>query len=101
MAAQKQEEQRPADREKHAHQRLQVVIGEQVMFRLGQPSNPQRIQVRLLWDDHYRVNIYVGADAGSATIAHSYFLLTDADGNIIASTPVILRQYLPETPTVA
>jgi hypothetical protein len=50
-------------------------------------------QVRPLWQDHYRVNVFIGADAASAKIAHSYFLVVNSDGNIIASTPKITRQY--------
>ena len=93
MPAQQQEEKGRAERENQAHQRRRLVISEQVVQLLGEPGNLHAIQVRKLWDDHYRVNVFVGADAASATIAHSYFLLTDAEGNIIAATPKIARQY--------
>jgi hypothetical protein len=43
--------------------------------------------VRRLWEGHERVNVFVGADAVSATVAHSYFVAADAAGNITASTP--------------
>ena len=66
-----------------------TLIGEQVIHTLGQPDGLQRVQVRPLWEDHYRVNVLVGADAASAMIAHSYFVEADADGNIIESTPKI------------
>jgi hypothetical protein len=39
------------------------------------------------------VNILVGLDAASAKVAHSYFLVADSDGNVLASTPKITRQY--------
>ena len=45
------------------------------------------MQVRLLWEDHYRVNILVGLDAASAKVAHSYLVTADSDGNIVAATP--------------
>jgi hypothetical protein len=39
------------------------------------------------------VNILVDLDAASAKVAYSYFLVADSDGNIVASTPKITRQY--------
>jgi hypothetical protein len=42
---------------------------------------------------HYRVNVFAGADAVSARVAHSYFIVTDNDGNIVASPPRITRRY--------
>jgi hypothetical protein len=51
------------------------------------------VQVRHLWEDHYRVNVFVGLDAASAKVANSYFLVADSDGNIVASTPKITKQY--------
>jgi hypothetical protein len=48
-----------------------------------------------LWEDHYRVNVFVGVDAASAKVANSYFLVADIDGNILTSTPKITRQYEP------
>jgi len=35
----------------------------------------------------------VGADFFSATIANSYFVVTDDNGTVIAATPTITRQY--------
>ena len=49
--------------------------------------------MRLVWQDHYRVNVFVGVEAASAKIAHSYFLVVNGEGTIIASTPKITRQY--------
>jgi hypothetical protein len=51
------------------------------------------VQVRQLWEDHYRVNILVGVDAASAKVAHSYFLVADGNGNILASTPQLKKRY--------
>jgi hypothetical protein len=72
---------------------LQGVIGTHVLHALGQPDNLYRVEVRHLWGDHHRVNVLVGGDAAAVKVAHSYFLVTDSDGNIVASTPKIARQY--------
>lgn len=70
------------------------LIGKRVILALGQPSDLIQVQIRELWERRYRVNIYVGPDAISARVANSYFLETDADGNITASAPTIKRQYV-------
>ncbi|MBY0528066.1 MAG: hypothetical protein K2R98_32010 [Gemmataceae bacterium] len=74
-------------------QRLSDAIGKCVMRTLGHPNDLQRVQVRRLWDDRYRVNVVVGIDAASARIPHSFFLVVDGDGNIVASTPKIIKAY--------
>lgn len=83
----KQQDVPPKDPEQQERRQLNAKIGERVMHSLGQPSGLYSLQVRRLWKDHYRVNVLVGADAISAKMAHSYFLISDAEGNIIASTP--------------
>jgi hypothetical protein len=92
MAAQKQEEQHRPDHEKPTGPALSG-LGEQVLQQLGHPSGLHRVQVRKLWEDRYRVNIFVGVDAACATVAHSYFLVVDGDGKIVASNPKITRRY--------
>jgi|SRR3954471_20952650 hypothetical protein len=77
-----------ADRDHRA-----VVIGTQVIRALGQPADRFRVHVRRLWEDHYRVNVLVGGDVTSTTIAHSYFLVADGEGTITAATPAITRRY--------
>ena len=89
----KQQDQQLADQEKQERQQLSAAIGKHVMRTLGQPGDLHSVQVRYLWDDHYRVNVLVGADATSARVANSYYLVADSEGNIIASTPEITRQY--------
>jgi hypothetical protein len=79
--------------DEEGRQQLNAVIGNRVIHALGQPGRLHRVQVRRLWGDRYRVNILVGMDAASATVAHSYFLLADGEGNIIASNPQIMKQY--------
>jgi hypothetical protein len=81
------------DLERQKHATLSTRIGAQVIHILGEPAGLHMVQVRPLWEDHYRVNVFIGADAASAKVANSYFLKADSDGNIIASTPTIRRQY--------
>jgi hypothetical protein len=88
-----QEKQHKAQ-EKQERQQLNAVIGKHVLHTLGQPGDLHRVQVRPLWDDHYRVNVLVGQDASSAKVAHSYFLVAGSDGSIIASTPKITKHYV-------
>jgi hypothetical protein len=81
------------DPEQHKRAMLNALIGEQVIHILGQPDDLLQMQVRLLWQNHYRVNVLIGADAASARIANSYFVKSDSDGNIVESTPKISKQY--------
>jgi hypothetical protein len=88
------EEKSAARPEKTDGQRINAAIGKHVVRLLGQPGDLHTVQVRQLWDNHFRVNVFIGLDAGSLKLAHSYFLLTDGDGNILESTPEIAKQYL-------
>jgi hypothetical protein len=79
--------------ERDMRDHLDALIGEQILHALGRPRALLRVQVRRLWEDHYRANVFVGADIASAQVAHSYFLVTDADGHITTSAPAITRLY--------
>jgi hypothetical protein len=92
MAKQRQETQHSEPREPDRAP-LNAAIAEQVMHALGQPVDLFRVQVQPLWQDHYRVNVLVGADSVSTRIAHSFFLNVDGKGLIIGSTPKIAKQY--------
>jgi hypothetical protein len=72
---------------------LSGLIGGRVLGLLGEPGGLHRVQVRGLWQGHYRVNVLVGADAASARVAHSYFLVAGPDGTILTSSPEITRRY--------
>lgn len=85
--------QKPQDREQGTGEMRNALIGEQVLHALGQPGNLLMVQVRPLWENHYRVNILVGVDVTSARVADSYFLVADGDGQITASTPLLTRRY--------
>ena len=92
MPTKQQVEQQAAEETQDGRQ-LDAVIGEHVLHALGRPGDLQRVEVRRLWKDHYRVNVFVGAVAGSTRAAHSYFLVADGEGNVAESTPKITRQY--------
>jgi hypothetical protein len=79
--------------EQHRLDNLTDVIGEQVIHLLGSPPGLFKVQVRPLWGNCYRVNVFVGADAASVRVAHSYFLTTDSDGKITAPSPKIAKEY--------
>jgi len=72
---------------------LNALIGANVVRTLGQPTGLHKIHVHSLWADRFRVNILVGPDVVSATVAHSYFLVADSKGNIVTSIPEIVRSY--------
>ncbi len=79
--------------EQHQREVLQALVAEQAMHTLGEPGNLLKVQIRRLWEDRYRLNVFVGVDITSATVAHSFFLVADGEGNILIATPAITRQY--------
>jgi hypothetical protein len=91
--ATKQQEKQPTDSEKQERQQMNALIGKNVLLTLGQPGNLNRVQVRTLWGDYFRVNVLVGPDIASVKIAHSFFVLADAEGKILSCNPKITKQY--------
>jgi hypothetical protein len=81
------------DLAKETHDQRSGVITGQLLHALGRPEALYRVEVRSLWEGHYRANVFVGTDATSTRLAHSFFLVTDADGKILTSEPDIARQY--------
>ena len=90
--ATKQDELKLAE-ERQERGRLEVVVRNGVLSGLGRPRGLCHVQVKCLWGGRYRVNVFVGADVVSATVAHSYFLETDGAGKILSSSPPITRVY--------
>ena len=90
---QQREESKDKDGAKHRRDALTVLIGDKVMKSLGAPRDLLKMQVRPLWENYYRVNVFTGKDAGSAQIVNSYFVTADSDGNILTSAPEIMKQY--------
>lgn len=83
----------PDDTEGRKQEMRNAHVAEQVLHALGVPRELLKVQVRLLWKRYYRVNVFVGADAAGATVAHSYFVAADRDGNVLDSTPKVERTY--------
>jgi hypothetical protein len=81
------------DNESRAQQVVEDLIKAQVIHNLGKPGAFRGVQVRPLWKNHFRVNLLVGEDVVSTRVAHSYFLVIDDDGLIVASTPEITKQH--------
>jgi hypothetical protein len=76
-----------------ARREINASLTRQVMDVLGLPSDLQSVQVRHLWGDRFRLNVLVGTDVTSATVAHSYFLAVGGDGLIVEATPALTRHY--------
>lgn len=72
---------------------LNALIGRHVVRSLGSPVDLLKVQVRPVGSDRYRVNVFVGRDATSSRIADSFFLTADREGNIVNSSPEIVRLY--------
>ncbi len=89
----KEQGKQQAEPAKQTHEQRSSVIVGQLLQALGRPATLYRVEVRHLWENHYRANVFVGADAASARVAHSFFVVADKDGNIIGSTPDITKKY--------
>ena len=72
---------------------LNALIGRQVLQTLGSPGDILKVKVHPMGNDRYRVNVLVGKDVNSARIANSFFLTADGMGNIVTSSPKIVRLY--------
>jgi len=92
MATQQSAKQ-PADKEARERPPLHALIIKQVIHALGQPSKLQSVQVRQVWENHYRVNVLIGEGLASAKVANSYFLVVDGAGTILETCPKILKTY--------
>jgi hypothetical protein len=55
--------------------------------RLKLTSGAYKIAVHHLWDDRFRVNVFVGADFVSVAVAQSFFVIADVNGSVVSSTP--------------
>jgi hypothetical protein len=68
-------------------------LRKQVVRSLGKPVDLLSVEVRPVGGERYRVNVVVGKDFASSRIANSFFLTTDAEGNILTSSPKIVPLY--------
>jgi len=83
---------RAKDMERHKRETLNSLVREQVIHALHEPGDLLGVQVRPLWGTNYRVNVFAGVNILCARMIHSFFLVTDADGNILTSTPELKRR---------
>jgi hypothetical protein len=79
--------------ERHKQDTLNTLVREQLITTLGKPDDLLSVQIRPLWGTNFRANVFVGANVACAKITHSFFLVTDDDGNIVKSTPTMKRVY--------
>jgi hypothetical protein len=81
------------DKEMDRNQRdtLNNLIGRHLAHSLGSPVDLLKVQVRPLGNDRYQVNVLVGKNVASAKITDSFFLTADDEGNIVTSSPAIVR----------
>jgi hypothetical protein len=83
-----------AELEQKAHEsRSKELIGKTVISLLGTPSRYLNTRVQEVWPNHYRVNVYVSHPVGHVIVAHSFFVTTDSEANILQSSPPIKRHY--------
>jgi len=90
---QKQRAERAEQESRDSRSSLAAVIRENVMNDLGRPADLYQVQVCPLWNNNYRVNVFVGANAACVKVAHSFFLAADGDGKVLDSTPRIAKRY--------
>jgi hypothetical protein len=64
-----------------------------VLHGLGRPLGFLRITARQITEENYRVNVVVGPDLATASIAHSFYVTVDSAGKVTASCPLIVRNY--------
>jgi hypothetical protein len=81
------------EQKKQESAKVHAALGEQVIHILGQPQHLHSIQVRHLWEDHFRINVLIGANSSVTQIAHSYFVQMGEHGNILSSTPKLKNVY--------
>ena len=76
-----------------AGRKREAAIRTNVLSTLGRPARLLKVAIMPLWDNNYRVNVVIGDDASTVNIPNSYFVTADDLGNILGSTPRILKQY--------
>src|SRR5687768_6822053 len=72
---------------------VEAMVRDNVMFDLGRPHGLLRVQVAAVGAGRFRVNVFVGDNAASARVAHSYFAEADGNGKILSSSPAVARLY--------
>ena len=75
-------------------------VKEQVLQKLGTPKNLFRITAGNMWENKWRVNVWLthkwqgdGTEVDTHLIDHSYFIHTAEDGTITKSSPEIEKEH--------
>jgi hypothetical protein len=68
-------------------------VEEQILRALGRPPGLCSVQVRPLWENRFRVNIFAGGDLLSAKITDSFFVVTGSNSRIAHTAPPVTRRY--------
>jgi hypothetical protein len=61
-----------------------VLVGERVLHALGEPGDLLKVQVRELWEDHYRVNVFTDGVAEAFSPEGPLFGMGRALGSVRA-----------------
>jgi hypothetical protein len=69
------------------------LIGGHILRALGRPPKLCSVQVRALWENRFRVNVYAGDDMLSAKITDSFFVVTGSHGRIVDTAPAVTRRF--------
>ena len=79
---------------------LKSFVEEQVIARLGKPTELNFIRASNVFDNRWRVDVWCFFDSvetimptKSSDIKHSYFIRTDEHGKITDSSPEIIKEY--------
>ena len=72
-------------------------VEEQVMARFGKTCNFVSVKANHLWDNRVRVNVFVAREGGDVChariLSDSFFLVVSSEGEIVRSSPEIVRKY--------
>ena len=88
-----QQRNRDEELRRDTRDKLNDLISEQIVHLLGMPEDLLKVQVRWVGGDRYRANVFLGKDVISGRIAHSFFVTVDGEGNILTSSPEVVRVY--------
>ena len=70
-----------------------IRIRSHVAKLLGNPEDLLKIRVHPVGGESFRVNVWAGKSFTMARVTDSFFLTADDEGNVMASTPKIVRLY--------
>ena len=72
------------------------VIRDAVLERLGKPKDFWKVDVKPLWENRFRVNVWteeMGRIGPTHRIVDSFFIIASPEGGIVESRPQISKKY--------